>query len=166
MDPMVLENEARKVQNKYTDAISNAIKEWDTKFLRKMQSIYFGCGKKCCDNKDFDTEQVQSCIEHCEKPVSAAQSLVHGELNQLQVHQSCDFASRFQTCVRECSHRAHDKFKGADDTLTEAQRILVQKETLVCVNKCVEEQITNAIPATVRLVSTQLQKLRAEQPSD
>ncbi|KAH9286769.1 Uncharacterized protein ECG_01830 [Echinococcus granulosus] len=158
MDPMMLENEAKKMQNRYTEAISNAIKEWDTKFLRKMQSIYFGCGKKCCDNRDFDTEQVQSCIEHCEKPVSAAQSLVQGELNQLQ--------SRFQTCVRECSHRAHDKFKGADDTLTEAQRILVQKETLVCVNKCVEEQITNAIPATVRLVSAQLQKLRAEQPSD
>ncbi|VDM15937.1 unnamed protein product [Hydatigera taeniaeformis] len=134
------------MQNRYTDAISSAIKEWDTKFLRKMQSIYFGCGKKCCDNKDFDTEQVQSCIEHCEKPVNAAQNLVQGELNQLQVHQCCFFAVfNFFSFISKWAS---------------------SMETLVCVNKCIEEQITNAIPATVRLVSAQLQKIRAEQPSD
>lgn len=85
------------MQNKYTDAISSAIKIWDSDFLREMQvlswkllllsfqSVYFGCGKKCCDNREMSTEQVQSCIERCEKPVNAAQNLVQSELSQLQV---------------------------------------------------------------------------------
>ena len=33
----------------------------------------------------MSTEQVQSCIERCEKPVNAAQNLVQSELSQLQV---------------------------------------------------------------------------------
>lgn len=43
--------------------------------------------------------------------------------------------------------------------------MLVQKDTLVCVNKCVEEQISTAIPATMRAVSAQLKKISAEQSS-
>ncbi|VDL32367.1 unnamed protein product [Hymenolepis diminuta] len=157
MDPIALENEAKKLQNKYSDAINGAIKEWDSKFLRKMQSIYFGCGKKCCDNKEYSTEQVQSCIELCEKPVSSAQELVQGELSTLQ--------NRFQSCVRQCSHQAYDKFKGVEEDLSEAQRMVVQKDTLVCVNKCIEEQISTAIPASIRAVSASLKKISAEQPS-
>ncbi|VDO03979.1 unnamed protein product [Rodentolepis nana] len=96
MDPIALENEAKKLQNKYSDAINGAIKDWDTKFLRNMQSIYFGCGKKCCDNREYSTEQVQSCIERCEQPVASAQNLVQGELTTLQVCLfSCIFCSDF-----------------------------------------------------------------------
>ncbi|KAM7540083.1 hypothetical protein Aperf_G00000021683 [Anoplocephala perfoliata] len=156
MDSKSIEDETKRLQNKYSDAINAAIKDWDSNFLRKMQSIYFGCGKKCCDNKEYSTEQVQSCIERCEKPVSAAQNLVQGELSQLQ--------NRFQTCVRQCSQQAYDKFRGAEE-LSEAQRMLLQKDTLVCVNKCVEEQISTAIPATMRAVSAQLKKISAEQSS-
>nr|CDS27079.1 protein fam136a [Hymenolepis microstoma] len=157
MDPIALENEAKKLQNKYSDAISGAIKDWDTNFLRNMQSIYFGCGKKCCDNKDYSTEQVQSCIERCEQPVSSAQNLVQSELTTLQ--------NRFQSCVRQCSHQAYDKFKGTEEELSEAQRMLVQKDTLVCVNNCVEEQISTAIPAAIRAVSASLKKISAGQSS-
>ncbi|KAM3186254.1 hypothetical protein ACTXT7_004711 [Hymenolepis weldensis] len=148
MDPIALENEAKKLQNKYSDAINGAIKEWDSKFLRKMQ---------CCDNKEYSTEQVQSCIELCEQPVSSAQNLVQGELTTLQ--------NRFQSCVRQCSHQAYDKFKGVEEDLSEAQRMLVQKDTLVCVNKCIEEQISTAIPASIRAVSASLKKISAEQSS-
>uniref|UniRef100_A0A5K3F7X4 Protein FAM136A n=1 Tax=Mesocestoides corti TaxID=53468 RepID=A0A5K3F7X4_MESCO len=123
-------------------------------FLPHFQSVYFDCGKKCCDHEDWDTEQVQSCIERCEKPVGAAQNLVQNELSQLQ--------NRLQTCIRECSHRAYDKFKG-DEQITDSQRMLVQKESLACSTQCVDEQLLSAIPATMGRISTQLEKLRKEQ---
>lgn len=73
--------------------------------------------------------------------------------------------NRLQTCARQCSHQAYDKVKGSGDELSEAERLLVQKDSLDCVKKCVEDQIFTAIPATVRAVTAELKKLSAQQSS-
>ncbi|BHF58615.1 hypothetical protein SprV_0100156800 [Sparganum proliferum] len=122
-------------------------------FIYQSTSLYFGCGKKCCDNSSWTTEEVQSCVEKCEKPVSAAQQLIQSELTTLQ--------NRLQTCVRECSHRAYDKMRS--DDISDAQRMVLQKESLACTKQCVDEQITTSLPLVMGRISDQLKALQKSQ---
>lgn len=92
-----LGNEVGQLQQKYSEAVNKSLQDLDARFLRKMQvilhhaslfsflqSFYFGSAKKCCDNDSLTMEQVQTCLERCERPVNNAQTLVQGELRQLQ----------------------------------------------------------------------------------
>ncbi|VDL95543.1 unnamed protein product [Schistocephalus solidus] len=141
------------LQNQYSNAINKSLSDLDVRFLRKMQSLYFGCGKKCCDNTSWTTEEVQSCVEKCEKPVSAAQKLIQSELTTLQ--------ERLQTCLRECSHRAYDKMRS--DDISDAQRMVLQKEGLACTKQCIDDQINTSLPLVIGRVADQLKVLHKSQ---
>lgn len=69
--------------------------------------------------------------------------------------------NRLQTCVQECSHRAHDRL--SQDDAGEAQRILAQKESINCTKTCIDEQINKSIPAVMERVTAQLKKMHADQ---
>lgn len=47
--------------------------------------------------------------------------------------------------------------------MSESMRLLVQKDSLGCLSKCIDTQIGETIPATVARISSQLKKLHSEQ---
>ncbi|CAH8514829.1 unnamed protein product [Heterobilharzia americana] len=147
-----LARDLNKLQNEYHKTVENALSGLDTTYLRKIQANYFRCGLKCCEDPDAPVTEVQRCIERCEAPLSHAHELMQSEVTTFQ--------TRIQQCAAECSNQVRDKLSL---NATDSQLKKAQQEVLICSQKCVDNQLSNGLPALISRLKEQLQKLRQDQ---
>ncbi|CAH8497073.1 unnamed protein product [Heterobilharzia americana] len=135
-----LARDLNKLQNEYHKTVENALSGLDTTYLRKNT------------DPDAPVTEVQRCIERCEAPLSHAHELMQSEVTTFQ--------TRIQQCAAECSNQVRDKLSL---NATDSQLKKAQQEVLICSQKCVDNQLSNGLPALISRLKEQLQKLRQDQ---
>ena len=83
----------------------------------------------CYDNKRASAQEIQHCVQGCNRKMEAVNNVVQGEMNQLQ--------SRLERCSMGCQDEVKDAMAGKDNTpanMAEAEKIAL-KCTSTCVDK-------------------------------
>ena len=128
-----------EMEEKLRLAVDALIGGVDKGHLRILRKESFLCAAKCCDSADSH-ENLQTCVDTCQRKVSEAETLLGAELQQFQ--------GRLQRCVLACRDEAEAQ---APPTLDEVSQAKVQAKVDACALKCVDDQIVSLGPMKKRL---------------
>lgn len=87
-----------ELQERFQRRVKESLEVLDKQHLRKMQADCFKCSTRCCENTNWTSEDVQSCLTRCQAPVQEAQNFLEGELNNYQVCIITSLVLIFVTC--------------------------------------------------------------------
>ncbi|TMW62118.1 hypothetical protein Poli38472_009611 [Pythium oligandrum] len=119
-------------EQKLNDAVSKMMDSLDRKVLRDFQKSGYVCAAKCFDNKGWNTEQIQNCVERCQMPMQQVQGYLQNEMQSFQ--------NRLQRCAMECQDRARDSMP-SNGNPSEAQMAGIEKDMQKCFNGCVDTHL-------------------------
>lgn len=107
-------------------ASSKMQRKLEREHVRNSQRKSFLCSAKCCEDSITSAEQVQKCIENCQRPLMQWQSTVKQELERFQ--------SRIQRCMVTCQDHAQDDVIAIGESMA--------KENFnSCLYKCAEDHL-------------------------
>ncbi|XP_039267744.1 protein FAM136A-like [Styela clava] len=119
----------QKVQNKLSEidkGASQMQRDIERDYVRKYQKKAYLCGANCCDNTSASAEEVQRCIETCQRPLAEMQNNVKQELERFQ--------NRIQRCMMACQDVAQDQVSALGETAA-------KEKFESCLYKCAEEHL-------------------------
>ncbi|KAF7995841.1 hypothetical protein HCN44_006948 [Aphidius gifuensis] len=137
----MVEEQRKRVE----DAMSKIVEDIDKSHLRKIQGDMHRCAAKCCDNKSYNSQKVQSCVENCSGPLNRAQQYIQTEFERAQ--------NRLQRCVMECNDSIRDKM-GPNPSQDEVNSLSEDFEK--CATKCVDTYV-GLLPALQSAMKKALQ---------
>ncbi|XP_054280305.1 protein FAM136A-like [Macrosteles quadrilineatus] len=118
-------------KNEIEKALKSHIDKIDKLYLRKIQEKAFLCSAKCCsDLLNSSSEEVQDCVEKCNKTYFESVNYFNREIK--------NFHSRLQRCVNDCSDAANDKI-GTTPKPEEMDKAIKMFED--CSTKCIDKHI-------------------------
>ncbi|RLN89171.1 hypothetical protein BBJ28_00011352 [Nothophytophthora sp. Chile5] len=120
-------------ENKMNDAVTKMVDRLDRTILRGLQRDGYLCAAKCFENKNWSSEQLQSCVERCQMPTQ--------QVNQFMQQEMQNFQSRIQRCAQDCQDRAQDALPATGNP-SESQIARAQKDMETCVGRCVDSHIS------------------------
>ena len=135
------------MDDKLQSAVEGLIDAVDKQHFRSMQKEAFLCAAKCCDAKGSYSD-MQQCVTQCQQKMSAAETVLGGELEAFQ--------GRLQRCAVSCRDAVADKV-GPNTSQTELQSLQTQVDN--CTGKCVDDHIAT-LPAIKKRVDDTLAKMR------
>lgn len=121
MDPIV-QSKLSEIDKEANDMQRDLEKE----HLRKYQKKVFICGANCCDSSAASAEEVQRCIETCQRPLAEMQNNVKQELERFQ--------NRIQRCMMACQDVAQDSISAVGE-------VAAKEKFNSCLYKCAEEHL-------------------------
>ena len=127
------------MEDKLRNAVETLISGIDKGHLRGLRKESFLCSAKCCDSADTH-ENLQACVDVCQRKVAEAENLLAAELQQFQ--------GRLQRCVLACKDDVEAQAGPNIDAATQAQ---LQAKVDACASKCVDDQIATLGPMKKRL---------------
>ncbi|KAF7995839.1 hypothetical protein HCN44_006946 [Aphidius gifuensis] len=137
----MVEEQGKRVE----DAIVKFVKDVDES-LTKIEDDWHRCKAKCCDNKSYNSQEVQSCVENCSGPLNRAQQYILNEFERAQ--------NRLQRCVMECEDSIRDKM-GPNPSQDEVNNLGEDSEK--CAIKCVGTIGVGLLPAFQSAMNIALQ---------
>jgi len=127
------------MEEKLRNAVESLISTVDKSHLRVLRKESFLCSAKCCDSADTH-ENLQYCVDSCQRKVAEAENLLGAELQQFQ--------GRLQRCVLACKDEAEAQ---AGPNLDAAAQAKLQAKVDQCASKCVDDQIATLGPMKKRM---------------
>ncbi|XP_013383357.1 protein FAM136A [Lingula anatina] len=110
------------------NSLKKTIDEVDKERLRFIQIDFFKCATKCCENKDLDFQERQSCNQKCGEVFDKASAYVEQEVG--------NFQNRLKRCFMDCHDMANDQAGNKGDNTTLTQKFLKD-----CGGKCVNKYL-------------------------
>lgn len=107
-------------------AANDMQRELEKTHVRSLQRKSFLCGAKCCEDSISTAEDVQRCIQSCQRPLMELQSNVKQELERFQ--------NRIQRCVMTCQDAAQDSLSAVGE-----ERAKQNFDS--CLLKCADEHL-------------------------
>eukprot|EP00887_Chlorella_sp_A99_P007707 scaffold20.g7707.t1 len=108
-------------------AVQKMVLQLEGSHLRPMQKESFLCSAKCCDTAP-GPQELQQCINACERKVQVANNLVNSMMH--------DFQQRVQRCVQRCQDKAQEALPAqpSEKEIAKAQLALAE-----CIADCAQE---------------------------
>lgn len=120
---------SEKVKSKLEE-IENASNKMQRKLekehVRNSQRKSFICSSKCCEDSISSAEQVQKCIENCQRPLVQWQNTAKQELERFQ--------NRIQRCMVTCQDNAQDDVNAIGESMA-------KDKFESCLYKCAEDHL-------------------------
>jgi hypothetical protein len=85
----------------------------------------------CYDRKNASAQEIQNCVQGCNRKVEVVHNIIQNEMGQLQ--------NRLERCSMNCQDEVRDKMAGKDNT--PANMELAEKHAMNCTGQCVDKHI-------------------------
>jgi hypothetical protein len=123
-------------------AVDSLIASVDQKHLRRVRKASFLCSAKCCDSAPGH-EQLQGCVDKCQRAVAVAEETISNELQSFQ--------RSLSLCHNACRESVSSELTPNTDRATMDR---LQAKVDACTFRCVDDCLGYLPPLQQRLDSS------------